>query len=115
MFDFQPRRKVVECKDGFAMSVQASENHYCTPRRSGWNMPYTSVEVGFPNKIESLLKDHIDICHDDIVDKRTRAFWCDSIYTYVPASVIIDVIEKHGGMVKGQLPELDLTNYDEEE
>jgi len=39
----------------------------------------------------------------------------DTVYAYVPSSVIIDVIENHGGMVKGQLPELDLTNYDEEE
>ena len=114
MFDFQPRREVVECKDGFIMSVQASEICYCIPRKSGLNMTYTSVEVGFPNRIESLLKDHVD-GYDDNDDRRTRAFWCNSVYAYVPSSVIINVIEKHGGMVKGQLPELDLTNYDEEE
>ena len=115
MFNFQRARESVICKDGFAMSVQASENHYCSPRESGCSVLYSSVEVGFPNRIEFLLKDHIDTFYDDDVDKRTRAHWCNSIYVYVPAYVIIDIITKHGGMVEGQLPELDLTNYDEEE
>ena len=39
----------------------------------------------------------------------------DTVYAYVPSSVIIDVIENHGGMVSGELPGLDLTDYDEEE
>ena len=104
MFDFQPRREVVECKDGFIMSVQASENHYCTPRRSGWSMPYTSVEVGFPSNKEELLMDWAED-----VDEPTG-----TVYSYVPASVIINVIDKHGGMVSGTLPRFDLTTYAEE-
>ena len=105
MFDFQRRREVVECKDGFKMSVQASENHYCTPRENGIAMSYTSVEVGFPTEKEDCL-----MSYAEDYDKPT-----DTVYAYVPASVIIDVIENHGGMVSGQLPELDLNNYDEEE
>ena len=105
MFDFQPRRKTVVCKDGFAMSVQASEHHHCHPRESGISMNYASVEVGFPSKKEELLMDWAED-----VDEPTG-----TVYGYVPSSIIIDVIEKHGGMVGGELPGLDLTDYDEEE
>ena len=102
---FQPRRMSVVCKDGFAMSVQASEYHYCSPRVSGLGQPYTSVEIGFPSELEDLL---IEFAED--MDEPTG-----TVYPYVPADVVIAVIEKHGGMVEGQIPELDLTNYEEEE
>ena len=105
MFDFQRRREVVECKDGFKMSVQASEISYCTPRKNGIAMNYTSVEVGFPTEKEDLLMPYVE---DG--DRPT-----ETVYAYVPASVIIDVIENHGGMVGGELPGLDLMDYDEEE
>ena len=105
MFNFQPRRKTVVCQDGFAMSVQASEFHYCHPRESGISMNYSAVEVGFPSKKEELLMDWAED-----VDEPTG-----TVYGYVPSSIIIDVIEKHGGMVGGELPGLDLTDYDEEE
>ena len=105
MFDFQRARESVICKDGFGMSVQASENHYCTPRENGIAMSYTSVEVGFPSDKEDLLMGHAEDA-----DKPTG-----TVYPYVPVQIILDVIEKHGGMVSGQLPEFDLTNYEEEE
>ena len=105
MFDFQPRRKTVVCKDGFAMSVQASEFHHCHPKENGIAMNYSSVEVGFPSKKEDLILDW-----DEDRDDPTG-----TVYGYVQASIIIDVIDKHGGMVGGELPGLDLTDYDEEE
>jgi len=102
---FQPTRKPVVCEDGFSMSVQASEYHYCSPRISGLGESYIAVEVGFPTEEENLL-----IEHAEDPDEPTG-----TVYPYVPAQVILDVIEKHGGMVSGQIPELDLTNYEEEE
>ena len=105
MFNFQRARESVICKDGFAMSVQASENHYCSPRENGIAMSYTSVEVGFPSDKEDLLMEHAEDA-----DKPTG-----TVYPYVPAQIVLDVIEKHGGMVSGQLPEFDLNNYEEEE
>ena len=105
MFDFQPRRKTVVCKDGFAMSVQASEFHNCHPKENGIAMNYSSVEVGFPSKKEDLILDWAEDRDDPT----------GTVYGYVPASIIIDVIDKHGGMVGGELPGLDLTDYDEEE
>ena len=104
MFDFQPRRELVVCKDNFKMSVQASENHYCNPKSNGAGMSYSHVEVGFPTEKEDLLMDY---CEDR--DEPT-----ETVYAYVPAAVIIDVIEKHGGIVGGALPNLDLSEYEEE-
>ena len=105
MFDFQSRREPVVCKDNFKMSVQASANHYCSPKVNGSGMSYSHVEVGFPTEKEDLLMDYID--GDD--NEPT-----DTVYSYVPASVIINVIDKHGGIVAGALPNLDLTEYTEE-
>ena len=105
MYTAQPRRNVIECKDGFTMSVQASYFHYCTPRANGWETVYTSVEVGFPNKKEDLLMDWAEDNDNPV----------DTVYAYVPASIIRNIIHKHGGMVKGQLPYLDLNNHNEEE
>ena len=98
------RRKIV-CKDNFTMSVQASEYHHCAPKVDGIDISYSHVEVGFPTEKEDLLMDYID--GDD--NKPT-----ETVYSYVPASVIINVIDKHGGMVSGKLPNFDLTEYDEE-
>ena len=41
------RFEEVVCADGFSMSVQASETHYCSPREDGAEK-YTAVEVGYP-------------------------------------------------------------------
>ena len=96
---FQPRRKPVVCEDGFTMSVQASEYHYCSPRRSGLGESYTSVEVGFPSEKEDLLMEHAED-----YDKPTG-----TVYPYVPVEVVLQVIMKHGGMVEGDTPNFDLS------
>ena len=46
--------KQVICADGFSMSVQASETHYCSPRETGAER-YTAVEIGYPSDGEPLL------------------------------------------------------------
>ena len=83
----------VVCKDGFRMSVQANEWAYCTPRMSyaGW---YTEVEVGFPTEREELLMPY--------VEDESRP--TDTVYGYTPTHVIARVLEKHGGVVSGELP-----------
>jgi hypothetical protein len=80
-------RKEVICKDGFAMSVQASKFHYCTPREDDCGF-YTDVEVGFPSAKEDLL---MPWCEDDTKPTKT-------IYPFVPISVIDEVVKKHGGL-----------------
>ncbi len=85
-------QKVV-CADGFSMSVQANATAYSMPKMNG-APAYTEVEIGFPSAKEELLM-----------------AWCDepddptgTVYGYVPAQVVVNVIAKHGGMVEGDVP-----------
>ena len=90
---FTKLNKQIICADGFAMSVQASEGAYSTPRSN--EGPYTAVEVGYPTEEESLLMQY--------VEDETRP--TDTVYPYVPSSVVTLVCAKHGGIVEGDLPE----------
>ena len=57
--DFVKNYETVVCADGFEMSVQASRGHYCSPREDVG--PYTTVEIGFPNRRDELLMPHIEL------------------------------------------------------
>ena len=92
MFGMKMNKNVV-CKDGFTMSVQAGETQYCHPRETGADK-YTEVEIGFPNRPEDLL---LEFAEDG--DRPT-----ETVYPYVPVSLVTLVIAKHGGMVSGELP-----------
>ena len=92
MFGMKMNKNVV-CKDGFTMSVQAGETQYCHPRETGADK-YTEVELGFPNRSEDLLL--------EFAEDGTRP--TDTVYPYVPVSLVTLVIAKHGGMVSGELP-----------
>jgi len=85
--------KKVICKDGFAMSVQAGKTQYCSPRETGAER-YTAVEIGFPNQREEMILEYAE----------DRASPTDTVYAYVPASLVSLVIAKHGGIVEGELP-----------
>lgn len=76
----------IECKDGFSMSVQASDTHYCEPREK-WP-PYWSFEVGFPSQMEEALMEYAENPENPT----------GSVYGYVPASVLEEIIVKHGGI-----------------
>lgn len=47
-YNYQEIRPQITCKDGIHLSVQASDGHYCSPRRNGTG-PYFEVEVGYPS------------------------------------------------------------------
>ena len=83
----------VVCKDGFSMSVQAGCTQYCHPRIDNAER-YTEVEIGFPNSREDLLLEYAENA-----DQPT-----ETVYPYVPISVVTLVIAKHCGMVSGELP-----------
>lgn len=76
------------CVDGFAISVQASEIHYCSPRINGADQ-YETVELGFPNMEEPLIADYAEDS-DDLTH---------TVYGFVPIEVVNKLIEKHGGIV----------------
>jgi len=85
--------KTIVCADGFSMSVQAGTGNYCKPRQSGADR-YTAVEVGFPSHEEPLLLEYAAEPNHPT----------ETIYAYVPVQVVTDVIAKHGGMIKGEVP-----------
>ena len=88
--------KKIICADGFTVSVQANEGAYCTPRQDDAEQ-YTQVELGFPSAREELIMSWIEIIGEDIDPT-------DSVYPYVPVSVVTNVIAKHGGIVSGEVP-----------
>lgn len=80
-------RPGLTCNDGFEVSVQASMYHYCSPRVNGAAV-YDEVELGFPNMEDSLIMDYAEE-----PDRPT-----DTVYGYVPVSIVNELIEKHGGI-----------------
>ena len=87
------KNKLVKCLDGFSVSVQASSFNYCSPRTD--TGPYTSVELGYPSAADDLIMKYAE---DD--SKPT-----ETVYGWVPCSIVSLLIAKHGGMVEGELPE----------
>jgi hypothetical protein len=89
---FQITKKLV-LMDGTELSIQAGHSHYCQPRV---NAPepdydfYSEFEIGFPSRV---IPEILEYAED-------RDCPCDTVYGYVPKEVIVDFIEKAGG-VKG--------------
>lgn len=80
-------RPAIYCKDGFRMSLQASEYHYSTPRIFNSDY-YTRFEIGFPSEVEQSIYQYAE----------DRENLTDTIYGYVPKDLIDKIIEKHGGI-----------------
>jgi hypothetical protein len=81
----------VICKDGFKMSVQAGQSLYSEPRDVADK--YEEAEIGFPSTEESLLTTYAE-------DNENL---CDTVYGYVPCTIIDQVIEKHGGIDESKI------------
>lgn len=82
----KPAPRIV-CKDGFSVSVQASDFTYCYPRHN--EGPWDEVELGFPSEIVPEL-----LQYAENKDEPTN-----SVYGYVPIEVVVKVLESHGGIV----------------
>ena len=80
------RNPYLICKDGFTMSVQASETHYSEPK--GFADEYSEVEIGYPSNMENLIMDYCEDHQDP----------CGTVYGYVPVELVDRVIDKHGGI-----------------
>ena len=81
----------IVCNDGFKMSVQAGQSTYSEPRDVVDS--YEEAEGGFPSAEESLLSSYAE-------DEENL---CDTVYGYVPCSIIDEVIEKHGGIDESKI------------
>lgn len=98
---FQLIRPRLICKDGFSMSVQASQYHYCKPRVDGV-VEYEEVEIGPLNEKEELL-----IPYAENPDETY------TVYPYVPIDIINQVIEKHGGIKEDLYYDIQRKTYTE--
>ena len=85
-------RPVVFCKDGFNVSIQASEFHYCTPRE--FTDKYSRVEIGYPSLRVPEFSKYIDN-HDNYLDNYDHT---NAIFPFVPVSVVEKVVKQHGGI-----------------
>ena len=86
----KPKNPQIKCKDGFAMSVQASDGAYCLPREDYPRTPYTHVECGYPST--------------SIVTEELQSFVQGDVYPYVPIEIVQAELDAHGGIVQGRLP-----------
>ena len=68
--------------DKYKITIQASLNHYCTPRQNGG--PYTSVELGYPNF--NFSSDFISQYAEDANEPQ------ETVYGYVPISELAEEI-----------------------
>lgn len=84
----------ITCADKFNMSISVSKNHYCSPRDI--TGPWNSVEIGFPSKEELLLLPYAEDPNNPI----------NTVYGWVPSNIVWDVIIRHGGILRGELPVL---------
>lgn len=89
-FVYLDKRPRVVCKDGFTISIQASDYHYCTPRetfkpREG--KTYSSVELGYPSMKDDLITFYAE--DDD---------YTNTVYGWVPVDIVVKLLEKHGGI-----------------
>lgn len=87
-------QKIV-CKDGFSISVQASEYHYCEPRVDYPGVPYSHVECGYPSAHPGALVAYQEQPGRDVTD---------DVYPYVPVELVENLIAAHGGIASGEMP-----------
>ena len=100
MFERKYFERVV-CADGFSVSVQATQFNYCTPRDNAG--PWSSVECGFPTSKDPILEKWAEDPEAEICKESGLV---QTVYGWVPSKVILEIIESHGGMVSGELPEM---------
>lgn len=92
-------RPWVKCEDGFTMSVQASESHYCIPRRNGEGY-YSAVEVGYPSETTP-----------DFFEYSSGG----GVYGCVPIDEVQKVCDKHGGITGADFSNDDAGYWTEDE
>lgn len=79
----------VICKSGLKLSIQASQGHYCSPKKTLPAENYSAFEIGYPSKVVKELHDYAENRYDLL----------NTIYGWVPVSVIKKIIKRNGGIV----------------
>ncbi len=79
-------RKPIVMKDGEAMSVQASEYHYCIPRINGLDR-YEYYEIGFPTSL-----------FEELDGRGEEPNTTKTVFPGIEEDLIVKIIAKHGGI-----------------
>jgi hypothetical protein len=101
----------VTCADGFSLSIQASSFHYCSPRAD--RGPWTAVEIGFPTSKDPFLEKFAEDPSAPIEKGADGTMSVQTVYGWVPATVVKALLEKHGGVATGECPALDIRFWEE--
>lgn len=75
---------------GLSLSIQASSNHYCSPRADYDFDCYDSFELGYPSE-------EIEIISSYAEDPANPT---ETVYPNVPRNVVLEIVDANGG-VKG--------------
>lgn len=89
-YEYKTQAKSIHTVNGPSISVQASKNHYCTPRDNFG--PYVNVEVGYPLDIDKMpdsWKYYAEAGEEVDVS---------NIYAYIPIELVAEFIEANGGI-----------------
>lgn len=90
-YGYLPLMQHFVCKDGFKVSIQASQFHYCTPRTNYG--PWYEVEMGFPSEPMPELAEYCE-AYDE--DKFTAT---QTVWGRVPIDKVAKILDDHGGIV----------------
>lgn len=89
----------IVCNDGFSVSVQASQTNYCEPRND--EGPYTAVELGYPSRVEPKIMPWAEDPSEPT----------STVYGWVPADLVLEIINDHGGWKDGELPPMEYATW----
>lgn len=81
----------IKCKDGYSFSLQASRTHYCSPRKDTGlhdDFIFTAFQIGLPSEADDLLNEYAEDGENPT----------ETVYGYVPAEVVQNLVDKHGGI-----------------
>lgn len=95
--EFLPRDYYcLHCVDGFTMMATGSPLHRCRPRND--HGPWSHVEVGYPSERHSEL----------MLYAKDRQNPTTTVYFDVPITVVVDIVNQHGGLdvnqTRGTIP-----------
>ena len=79
-----PIRPRVVCEDGFEISVQASELHYCDPLEN-FRSFYKNLQLGHPSEEDPIIYE-FELSSEP------------GIYAHVPYTIVEKLLDAHGGI-----------------
>lgn len=92
--DMPEQLPTLKAADGFTVSVQASEYHYCVPRKN--EGPYSHVECGYPSELPTAKNEWLPA---------PWAKWAETpnttqtVFAYIPIIEVAREFARRGGLI----------------